>query len=115
MGNERKYWEREAEILPDLQEHDEPIDQIYVVRRSIYAGFKHTFVRKGLDDNAISELGFPAVGGYRLDDLLRVLTRDIKFGGLLLPAMKCKSLSIVNDESSPSKPWGDEEGELETS
>lgn len=85
-GSERKYWERDAEILQELQEHHEQIDQIYVVKRSIYAGFEHSSIRKGLGDDAIAELGFPAVEGYRLDDLLRDLTRDVKFAGLLLPS-----------------------------
>ena len=85
-ANERKYWERDAEILQELQEHHEQIDQIYIVKRSIYAGFEHSFIRKGLGDDAITELGFPAVEGYRLDELLRALTRDIRFAGLLLPS-----------------------------
>ena len=84
--SERKYWERDAEILQELQEHHEQIDQIYVVKRSIYAGFDQSAIKKGLGDDAIAELGFPAVEGYRLDDLLRNLTRDIKFAGLLLPS-----------------------------
>lgn len=85
-ANERKYWERDAEILQELQEHQEKIDQIYVVKRSIFVGFDHSTIRKGLGEDAIAELGFPGVEGYRIEEFLRDLTRDIRFAGLLLPS-----------------------------
>lgn len=83
---ERKYWERDSEILAELQEHQSKLDEIYAVKRSIFAGFDYSNIRKGLGDEAIAELGFEEVEGYRMDDLLRDLSRDIKFAGLLMPS-----------------------------
>lgn len=89
-AGELKYWERDAEILQELQDHHEKIDQIYLVKRSIFAGFDRSNIRKGLGENAIAELGFPAVEAYRLEDLLRDLTRDIKLAALLLPSERVR-------------------------
>jgi hypothetical protein len=83
---DRKYWERDAEILDLLHRHQEKLDDIYAVKRSIFAGFDHSTIRKGLGDGAIEEFGYQDVEGYRMEDLERDLSRNIKFAGLLLPS-----------------------------
>jgi hypothetical protein len=56
------------------------------VRRSIFAGFDHSTIRKALGEEAIAELGHAEVEGYRMEDLKRELSRNIKFAALLLPS-----------------------------
>lgn len=85
-SSDRKYWERDAEILQELQEHQINLNKVYAVRRSIFAGFDHSTIRKALGEGAIAELGYPEVEGYRLEDLERELSRNIRFAGLLLPS-----------------------------
>ncbi|KAJ9090662.1 hypothetical protein QFC19_009524 [Naganishia cerealis] len=84
--NHRKYWERETEILNELADHQSKMDEIYAVKRSIFVGFDTSAIRKGLGNDAISELGFQDVEGYKMDDLFRDLSSDGKFAALLRPS-----------------------------
>lgn len=85
-SNDQKYWERDAEILLELQKHQTNLDEVYAVRRSIFAGFDHSTIRKAMGEEAIAELGYPDVEGYRMEDLERDLSRNVKFAALLLPS-----------------------------
>ncbi|KAJ9099931.1 hypothetical protein QFC21_003936 [Naganishia friedmannii] len=85
-ASHRKYWEREAEILDELLEHHYKTDEIYAMKRSIFIGFNSSAIRKGLGKDALSEFGFQDIETYEMEDLLKKLSSDGKFAGLLRPS-----------------------------
>ncbi|KAJ9118319.1 hypothetical protein QFC22_004230 [Naganishia vaughanmartiniae] len=85
-AHHRKYWEREAEILYELLEHQYKTDEIYAMKRSIFVGFNHSAIRKDLGKDALSEMSFQDIEPYEMEDLLKRLSSDGKFAGLLRPS-----------------------------
>lgn len=85
-ANHRKYWEREAEILNELLEHHFKTDEIYAMKRSIFVGYNMSAIRKGLGHDALSEFGYQDIETYEMEDLLKRLSSDVRFAGLLRPS-----------------------------